>query len=379
MILFVLFWGFVGFSLEVDLALGWAGRPVLDAVNPLWVTLTNTEPTVISGELRVSGTFGSPWRGQARYTAIIPFSLGAFSKARFLLPWPVQVGTFAVTAAVYVGAQKIAEKEVRFSPEPGPMRAGIGPPSEPVDFFLSPAELPPDPLFLSPCADLLIFSPLSANEADVVRAWQTFFGKEGIRLEPEAIRARLTALRPPSPRWWAIVPGLFVYLLAMNFALPRLSRGRPGLVLFSLALFLVLSGFYAVFHESPAHHGAVYISVGKPGFTSFYTEFLGLMPWVAEKRALEGWWVEVLPQKEWQGRDLTWRFSDGEWFTEINLAPAVPRIFFRVTQKRTANIGEPITPPNWLSRALSIPWEKAEITTVLTEETVQEAYLILLP
>lgn len=374
----LLLWAFSGFCVEVELELGWAGRPVLGAVNPLWVTISNPAPSLVSGELRLFGRFGSPWRGEASYTLVLPFSVGPFAKTKMLLPWPVQVGSFFLVATAFSGDEKVGEKELRFSPESGPLRAGIGPPIEPLDFFFSPAELPSDPFLLSPFSELHLFSPFAVKE-DVIRAWRAFLSPEGIRVDAEAFRATLAKLRPPSPLWWALAPGLFLYLLGLSLALPRLSRGRAALFFSFVGFFLVLSTFYVVYREGIVEERAVLVGIEKPGFTWFRLEALGLVSWRREGRVVPGWWAEVLPAREWAGRDLVWRFSEGEWQTALHLEPGVPRILLRLSQEGWKERGETISPPAWLRQSFALSWEEAKVVRLFSEEPGMEAYLVRLP
>lgn len=360
MILLLVLLVFPGFSLEIGLELGWAGRPVLDAVNPLWVTLSNPDPAVVRGELRMTMEFGSAWRGTGTYTAAVPFVVGGFSKARLLLPWPVRAGSFLVRAAAFAGKEKLGEGELRFTVELGPLRACIGPPPEPVDFLLSPAELPAEPLLLSPFSELHVSLPLRASEKDVVQAWQVFLSGEVVGVEAEVLRDYLAGLRPASSRWIILLPGLFLYVLGLTLALPRLAQGRPKFPGVLLAIFLAFSLVYSVSRESASTKSCVLIKIERPGFTSFCLEVLGIAPWVSEEMVLDGWWVEFLPGREWQGRDLLWRFVGEAWQTAVRLEPGVPRLLFRITQEAPLS-GEVISPPPWLLRGLSLSWNQATV------------------
>jgi hypothetical protein len=359
MILLLVLLAFPGFSLEIGLELGWAGRPVLDAVNPLWITISNPDSAAVRGELQVTMEFGSAWRGAGTYAATVPFVVGAFSKARFLLPWPVRAGGFLVRATAFSGKERLGEGELRFSVEPGPLRASVGPPPKPVDFLFSPADLPADPLLLSPFSELQVSIPLRASEKDVVQAWQVFLSGE-VRVEAEVLRDYLAGLRPASSRWIILLPGLFLYVLGLTLALPRLAQGRPNLPVFLLAVFLAFSLVYSVSRESANTKSSVLIRIERPGFTSFCLEVLGIAPWVNEEMVLDGWWVEFLPGREWQGRDLLWRFAGEAWQTVIRLEPGVPRLLFRITQEAPLS-GEVIPPPPWLSRGLSLSWSQATV------------------
>ena len=359
MILLLILLAFPGFSLEIGLELGWAGRPVLDAVNPLWVTLSNPDPAVVRGELRVTMEFGSAWRGIGTYTAALPFVVGGFAKTRLLLPWPVRAGSVLVRAAAFAGKEKLGEGELRFTVEPGPLRAGIGPPLEPVDFLFSPAELPTEPLLLSPFSELHVSLPLRASEKDAVQAWQVFLSGE-VGVEAEVLRDYLAGLRPASPRWIILLPGLFLYVLGLTLVLPRLAQGRPKLPAVFLAVFLAFSLVYSVSQEPASTKSCVLIRIERPGFTSFCLEVLGVAPWVSEEMVLDGWWVEFLPGRGWQGRDLWWRLVGETWQTAVRLEPGVPRLFFRIAQEAPLS-GEVISPPSWLLRGLSLPWSQATV------------------
>ncbi|MFN3347233.1 MAG: hypothetical protein ACK42E_05455, partial [Candidatus Bipolaricaulaceae bacterium] len=240
-----LFWAFAGFSLQIELVLGWAGRPVLEAVNPLWVTLTNPQPTPLVGELRLTMEFGSPWRGMGTYSATLPVAVAGLGKTRLLLPWPVQVGSSRLRAAVFAEGKNLGERELVFTPELEPLRAGLGPPAPSLDLFLSPAELPPDPLLLSPFSELRPLLPLSGWAEEVVRAWASFLSGE-VRVDGEAWRSHLAGIRPPSPDWSLLFPGLFLYVLCLVVLLPGLAQGRPQLALALLLSFLALALFYSV-------------------------------------------------------------------------------------------------------------------------------------
>lgn len=376
LLVLLLLWGWTGFPLELELELGWAGRPVLGAVNPLWVTLRNPGPTAVQGELRLALEFGSPWRGRGTYTALVPCAVGPGGRTRLLLPWPVPAGSFLLRAALRAGERELAEGELAFGAEPEPLRAGIGPPLEPLDLHLAPTELPADPLLLSPFAELRVFTPLGGREGDVVGAWRAFFGG-GVRVEAEALRAHLAGLRPPAPAWALLLPGLFLYLLGAAWALPRLAQGRPVLPL-ALALgFLVLAGFYSVFREAAPHRGTIQIVVEQPSLTSFGLELLGVAPWRREELVLEGWWYELLPPRGWEGRDLLWRFTEAGWQTVLKLEPAVPRLLLRL-RREASPPGAAVARPGWLAHALVLPWERARVFQAQPEPG-WTAYVVRLP
>lgn len=374
MILFLFLWAVAGLALEAEVELGWSGRPVLDAVNPLWLTLANPGPDLVSGELWVQGEIGSPWRGTATYTAVVPFSLGPFSRMRFLLPWPARVGSYFLHVSAHVGGAKVLEKRVEFVPE-GMLRAGIGPPKEPLDVVLN--ELPADPLLLSPFSEIHSFTSLRKDEEDVLWAWKVFLAGE-VRVEAEQALAGLAEIRPPAPEWRALAPGLSLYLLGLGLVLPGLSRGRSGVFLVFLLAFLGFSLFYVVLRESLPQDYRAEISVFSPSFTSFCLESLGIVAWRKEMVRLPGFWVEALPPREWEGRDVVWRFVDGQWYTELYLSPSSPRLLWRIVRKEMVVEGERAAPPSWAVQGFILPWERATVVRVPSELS-GEAYFVLLP
>ncbi len=357
--LVLLLWASPGLSLEIELELGWGKRPVLDAINPLWVTLTNPGPDVVQGELRLTMEFGSPWRGIGTYSAWVSCAVGPRGKTRLVLPWPVRAGGVVLRAAVLAGARRLAEKELRISPDPESLRAGIGPPTPGLDLLLSPAELPADPLLLSPFSEVRVLSPLSGRAEDVVRAWQAFLGG-AVRVDEEALRGHLGGRRPPPPDWALLVPGLFLYVLCLVWALPGWAQGRPQLALAFLLVFWAFSLFYSVSRGSVPQKELVEVRIERPGFTGFGLELLGIAPWAREEVVLEGWWAELLPARDWQGRDLLWRFTGDAWQTVLRVQPGVPRVLLRIGRAEPQP-GEETPPPAWLLRALALPWERAKV------------------
>ena len=376
-LLALLVWGIPGFSLELELALGWAGRPVLEAVNPLWVTLTNPAPTLVTGELRLAMEFGSPWRGRSTYAATVPVAVGGFGKVRLLLPWPVQLGSAVLRAVVVAEGKTLGQQELRFTPELEPLRAGIGPPLPAVDLVLSPAELPADPLLLSPFSELQVFLPVSGRAAEVVRAWRTFWGGE-VRVDAEELRKHLAGLRPPPPQWAFLLPGLFLYVLVLVVVFPGLAHGRPQLTAAALLSFLILAVFYSLSREASPKSYHVLIRVERPGFTGFSLELCGIMPWLRQEARLEGWWVELLPPAGWEGRDLHWRFNGETWETLVHLEPGLPRVFLRLSPE-PAPSGAEGAPPPWLARVLALPWAQVRVRRAQDSGASRETYVIQLP
>ncbi|NOX44369.1 MAG: hypothetical protein GXO72_01335, partial [Caldiserica bacterium] len=109
-------------------SLGWQGIPVVDAVNPLYVSIANPDPDPLRGELEASQRVGSPWRGWARVSMALEFLLPPGGKATYPLPWPLVSGARAISLRLRRGEEVLVEREV---PVPRPadgLHGYLGPP-----------------------------------------------------------------------------------------------------------------------------------------------------------------------------------------------------------------------------------------------------------
>jgi hypothetical protein len=363
-------------AVEATVEVGWAGRAVVSAVNPVWLTVSNPGALPFSGEIRISAKIGSPWRGEARYTAGIPLFLAPFGRAKLLIPWPVALGTAALAVEIRAGERGVFAREVPVWLETERLRGALGPPGDPAEVSLSPHDIPPDPLFLWPFSQLRINLVLPGEALSVVRAWAMFLGgisevspPFGVLLASLPLRQRVQGLRPSPPLWAALVPGLVLYLFALGPLLARFSRGNIGLFLAFSAVFLGFSLIYGVWQEEPRAIHSVLVRVSCPGFTMFNLDLWGGVAWRKERWALPGFWVELLPERGWEGLDLLWVHSAEGWRTEAWLSPGRPRLFLRLAEEALPfpALAE-AAPPAWLQQTLRLPWEKARIKTALVRE-----------
>lgn len=371
MILLVLLLGVSGAALEVGLEVGWAGQPVAFVVNPLWLTLSNPSSRPFSGEVLISGKVGSPWRGEAERTAVIPMFLAPWGRTTLLLPWSLEPGMTALQVRVFSGGTEVFARDFPLGFLGGTrLSGGIGPAGVGPGIFIAPADLPSNPLLLWPFSELGISGTLAPQAAEVVRAWQAFLGGKttpdhrGVAsVQAEALRERLRGLQPLPPIWSVLVPGLLLYLVVLGPGLSRLARGRAGFLLATVTVFLCLSLFYSVLRENAIGPSFVKISVFSESVHGFHLELVGVISWRNGERALPGWWHELLPARSWTGLDLRWEYSPSGWATTLPLTPGVPRVFLRLVQRGEAPppAGEVLSPPAWLTKTLELPWTEAQV------------------
>lgn len=359
-------------AVEVAVEVGWAGRVVVSVVNPLWLTVSNPDPSPFSGEIQVAGRIGSPWRGEAGYTARIPLVLAPFGRTRFLIPWPVELGTTSVRVSVLHGEKEVFRQEVPLSLVVSRLHGAIGPPGGPAELLLSPADLPENPFLLWPFFRIDQSFGLSERGQAVIGAWASFLGGEGPRpppcrvgLRPEPWRGKLHGTRPSPPLWAALLPGLALYLLALGPVLSAFSRGRPASLALVATVFLGFSLFYGVWRETVPRLSAykIYkIEVRCASLTGFYLDLWGGVAWRAERVGLSGFWVEVLPERGWDGLDLAWVYGPEGWRTEAVFTPGRPRLFLRIAEDQASLMpSETTAPPSWLVSTLDLPWETARV------------------
>ncbi len=387
--IFLLLFALPALALEVGVEVGWAGRAVVSAVNPLWLSLENPDPQPFSGGIRVSAGIGSPWRGEARYTAELPVFLAPFGRTRLVLPWPVPLGMTSLRVEVFAEGGMVFARDFSLNLSAERLRAGLGPPSQPVDVFLSPSDFPTDPLLLWPFSVLFLGVSLSERASAVVRAWAAFLGGTSelsipcsVSFASEAFFSHLRGQRPSPPLWPALVPGLLLYLLGLGPVLSRFARGNIRVLLGFLTVFLVFSLFYGVFRETVAHISSALVRVECRSVDRFCLELCGAVSWREKAWGLPGFWVEVLPARGWEGLDVRWVYAPEGWRTEVRLTPGRPRLFLRLAEKPGPELAaEPSPPPNWLTQVLRLPWEEARVQRALLSQSgcQKEVWRVFLP
>ncbi|MCS7240558.1 MAG: hypothetical protein NZ651_04865 [Candidatus Bipolaricaulota bacterium] len=390
MIIFVFFlFTVLGAGGVVGVVVGWAGRAVVSVVNPVWVSLTNPAPSPFSGELRLSGKIGSPWRGEAQRTMVFPVFLAPFGRTRVVVPWPVELGSSALKVELFSGGNPVFSQEISLDLELGRLRGAVGPPTGLVDVLLSSSELPLDPLLLWPFSQLDLSTEISEKMRFVLQAWAMFLeGKSSLSVpwalafQGEPLRQRLQGYRASPPLWIVLAPGLFVYLSTLGFVLSRYSRGDARLLAVFLAVFLGFSLFYAALRSGSFPLLSVNVQIVSCGLLQFSLELWGGVSWREEVWRLRGFWVELLPERGWEGLDLEWGYSEEGWETKFVLTPGRPRVFFRLAEGvGSSGDGESVPPPEWLRRAIQVPWEQAHVLHTVTMQNGRktEIFCVLLP
>lgn len=381
-----LLWAFCAFALETRVEVGWGGQAVVSAVNPLWLSVFNPNPSAFSGEVRISGKIGSPWRGEAFYNLRFPVFLAPYARARFVLPWPVELGMTSLSVSVFSEGKGISSRTVELSPTPSRLHGAIGPPFGSGEILLSPGEIPEEPLLLWPFSrlDFLLFPH---DISDTIKAWSVFLGGESpweppfrLEMRAELLRQNLQNLRPSPPLWGALIPGIFLYLSGLGSLLASFSRGRAGYLLIFVAVFSFLALFYSVLRERQKTISSYLVAIQTQSIMRFCLELWCGVSWRGEGVELPGFWVEVLPERGWEGLDLEWAFGPDGWRTRFSLLPGRPRLFLRLAQPSPAR-GAKIAPPAWLLSALALPWEKASVEHAFLIEGPRktEGFIILLP
>ena len=383
-----LLWAFCAFALETKVEVGWGGQAVVSAVNPLWLSVSNPNPSPFSGEVRISGKIGSPWRGEASYALRLPVFLAPYGRVQFLLPWPVELGMTSVSVAVFSEGKEVSSREVELFLTPGRLRGAIGPPFGAAEILLSAAEVPDDPLLLWPFSRL-DFSRFPQEVPDAIKAWSVFLGGESpweppfrLEIRAEPFRQSLQNLRSSPPLWPALIPGIFLYLFALGPLLGGSSRGRPGYLLVLVAVFSAFSLFYSVWREGRPEISSRVVSIQSASVRRFCLELWGGVSWRGEEAELSGFWVEALPERGWGGLDLQWEYGPEGWRTRFSLSPGRPRVLLRLAQPQILLTQEGKTaPPAWLISALALPWEKASVERGFLPDGPRktEAFLVLLP
>lgn len=346
-----LLWGlmFAGPALgqvALEATLGWGGIPVLDRVNPLWITVANLRGELWTGELRVTGEVGTPWRGEARHSFSAPLAIPPGGQARFLLPWEIVRGTRELfLTAVSREGEEVASLRLPVQAALTPLEGSVGPgPGIP----LYPEDLT-DPVLLHPFGRIAVAPGIRLGEEEwgVLEDWARCLGgelvAEGRRnpslgwLPREALEGMLLQSRLPSPPLGPLVGALVFYLVGAGFSLGGLSRGRwaPLGLFFGLSAALAL--FCPVFYKPATGTISLNISLIWESGVRLCPEFLALASPEARPWQGEGWWWELLPTApgSWQGRDLHWSWGPQGPQTTLHLRPGEVRVLWRLNAPLT--------------------------------------------
>lgn len=213
-------------QVELQATLGWGGVPVLERVNPLWVTVANLGAGPIAGTLVVEAEIGSPWRGVARRALRAPVLLPPGGQATLLFPWPLRRGTRALRLHLATPEGTAGSTMLPLSPAMEPLTGTVGEAGP--GYPLTPADLT-DPLLLHPFGDLLVRAPLSPPQRAVVRAWAAYLGGELAGPSPpetwpwpdrDGLSRAFARLHLPRPPLAPLAIAVAVYLLGIGFLLP---------------------------------------------------------------------------------------------------------------------------------------------------------------
>ena len=328
-------------------SLGWQGIPVMDAVNPLYISVSNPDPVPLRAELVVSQRTGSPWRGWARLSMALDVLLTPGGRASYLLPWPVGPGARTLSLALRRGGETIAAEEIALGRAAEGLHGYLGPPPAapaypPVP--ISPLDLS-DPVLLSPFRALSYKRgslPAAAREA--VAAWEAYLSERGWAFPPRTALAEALGEVPLAPRpLGAVAAGSALYLILLGFALGRCARTgdpRPYLALLVAALAAAgaLSGFVI--------RGERVVEVRWELRDAAAPRFALVLAAVATQEvagwSLPGVWFELLPDEEggWAGKDVVVELGPGGGGTSFAVVPGDARIFWALEPRDPAPRGE---------------------------------------
>lgn len=318
--------------------LGWQGQAVAGAVNPLAITVENGTGSVLSATLRAAQRVGSGWRGQAEQRLQAPLLLAPGGRARFVFPWPVEAGSEPVTVSVEAGGGELARTVLPTRLVVEKPVAVVGtvvtlPSSRPV-LALAPEDLPEDPLLLSPFSQVQVAPTalVSSQARDVLLAWATFGGGSVTGLPMPAGVPPLRdgdlydAVRrhgPRPPPVGLLVGGAALYLIALGYALPSLTRrGRPLGAAGLVALATCFALMYPVLYGSPQTQTVVQYGLTTSQLVRFGMDTLAVTAHRGSLWEGPGWWVErVPPGGEKAVRDVQWVWGRDGARTAVRIDP----------------------------------------------------------
>ncbi len=333
-------------EVQVGGEVGWQGQAVLGEVNPLTITVTNGTSSVLSATLRVEQRVGSGWRGAGMQRLRAPLLLAPGGRARFAFPWPVEAGSAPVTVVVEEDGTELARATL-------PLRLMVEKPIATVGsvvaypaggpmIALAPEDLPEDPFLLSPFSEVRLTrgAVVSAPAAEALAAWAAFGGGLVRDGETPTVIPSLSAAdladavarhgpRPP-PRG-LLIGGTVLYLIALGFALPPLSRrGRPWGMAALISVVLAFSLFYPLFFGSPQAITMLLYSLSSRDVSRFSYDTLVIVPIREGIQEVSGWWVErVPPGTERSGMDIEWAWGPDGPRTIVAANPGQTMILWR--------------------------------------------------
>ena len=324
-------------QVRMEATLGWGGVPVLERVNPLWVTVVNPGAGPLAGTLTVEAEIGSPWRGVARRALRVPVLLPPGGRGAFTFPWPLRRGTRELRLRLTTPAGTVGDAVLPISPAMEPLSGTVG--GEGPGYPLAPGDIT-DPLLLHPFGELRVEAPLGPDQEAALLAWAVYLGGRLTGLpapaawpwpEPDGLSRAFVRLPLPRPPLAPLAISVAAYLLGIGFFLPPAARGRPRPALIATGVSLCLALFSQVFYKPLSGSISCIYEFSDSTASGFYLEFSCLTGTGAEWEG-EGWWVELLPLTEagWAGRDLRWEWGEGGVRTVVPVRPGEIRILWRL-------------------------------------------------
>lgn len=318
--------------------LGWQGQAVAGQVNPLTVTVENGTGSVLAATLRAEQRVGSGWRGQAEQRLRAPVLLAPGGRARFVFPWPVEAGSDPVNLVVEAGGTELVRTTLPVRLAVAKLVAVVGAPtvlpSTDQAVFLAPDDLPEDPLLLGPFSRVQVGGAalISARARDALAAWAAFGGGsvDGVPvpaaippLRDDDLRDALRLHRPRRPPVGLLVGGTVLYLVAVGYGLPALSRNRkPWLVGSVVVLSVAFAWFYPHVHETPHDTTIVQYNLNVASITRFSLDTLAIAEHKGGRWEGAGLWVERIPVGgERSGHDVEWSWGSDGLRTTVYIHP----------------------------------------------------------
>ncbi|MBC7099397.1 hypothetical protein H5T52_09820, partial [Candidatus Bipolaricaulota bacterium] len=234
-------------QVAIDATLGWGGVPVLERVNPLWVTLENPSGVPTAGVLEVRAEIGSPWRGRAERGLACPVVLAPGARTTLVFPWPVLRGTRELSLELLGDYGPVASLSLPVSPAVTPLSGTVGGPGQGIT--LSPTDLA-DPLLLHPFGTVSVAVSIAPAARSVLLAWAALLGGDLSGLpaptpwpwpDREGLVRAFARIGLPHPPLAPLALAVAAYLFGIGLFLPPAARGRFVIPAASLALALGLS------------------------------------------------------------------------------------------------------------------------------------------